>query len=134
MSLTENTIPLSEAEAWTTEWRAEESSYNSHNECNAFLIPVEDLNEVLAEMGNPTSNAYVRAYLGVKTDNSTLPPTQTEKLIIVGTVAASEPGGTVYKDRLPAGARGPGDSTPTGKLYDFTLPVPPHGDNTSPLN
>lgn len=133
MSTTPNTIPLAEAQAWTTEWRAEESDYNSHNECNAFLIPVEDLNAVLAEMGSPVSNAYVRAYIGVKTDSTTMPPTQTEKLIIVGTVNPSSPGGE-YKDRLPAGARGPVDPTPTGSLWDFTNPCPPDCDKSSPLN
>ena len=127
------TIPLPTAENWTNEWRSVESDYNSHNECNAFLIPVEDLNSVLTEMGNPTSNAYIRAYLGVKTDNSTVPPTQTEKLIIVGTVNPSTPGGE-YKDRLPAGARGIGDTTPTGSIWDFSEPCPPSCDQSSPLN
>ncbi|MDX1462061.1 MAG: hypothetical protein R3359_03315 [Marinirhabdus sp.] len=125
MSQEDKKISLQTAIDWTTQWRSEESDYNSHNECNAFLIPVQDLNGVLAEMGNPDDNsdACVRAYLGVDpTDN-------TEKLIIVGT---QKDRNGVYRDLLPTSQDNAEGNT--NSIWDFVRPCPPSCDDQSALN
>jgi len=43
----QNTIPCKEASEWTKAWRDRKTKSN----CNAFLLPVVDLIEVLNEMG-----------------------------------------------------------------------------------
>tara|TARA_B100001146_G_scaffold224848_1_gene244482 strand:+ start:22961 stop:23380 length:420 start_codon:yes stop_codon:yes gene_type:complete len=122
MSSTDKKITLSEAQSWTQQWRNDESTYNAHNECNAFLIPVQDLNGVLSEMGNPDddSDACIRAYLGVD------PSDNTEKLIIVGT---EKDRSGVYRDLLPTS-----DTDTRYSIWDFTQPCPPICDPTSALN
>jgi len=132
----QNTIGLTEAQGWVNTWRAEESTYNSHSECNGFIIPLSDLKGLIAEMDSlPPSTVpnYVRAYIGIKTNNLVSPPTQTEKLILV----ATKPGGIVngeqiYLDMITAdnGKKYNGG----GLIYDFTDPCPPRCDATSPLN
>ena len=125
MSEKNKRISLDKAKTWTKQWRDNESSYNAHNELNAFLIPVQDLNDVLAEMGNPAdaSDACVRAYLGVD------PTTNEEKLVIVGT-RIDETG--VYRDMLPTN---PSDAdAPGNHIWDFTRRCPPYCDDDSDLN
>lgn len=120
MSEQDKKISLETAQQWTRQWRSEESTYNSHNECNAFLIPVQDLQGVLAEMGNPTDgDACVRAYLGVD------PTSNTEKLIIVGTKKDRD---GVYRDLLPQ------EGSAEYSIWDFTSPCPPYCDSSSSLN
>ena len=125
MSQEDKKISLQTAIDWTTQWRSVESDYNSHNECNAFLIPVQDLNGVLAEMGNPDNNsdACVRAYLGVD------PSDNTEKLIIVGT---EKDRNGVYRDLLPTALNSAEGNT--NSVWDFVNPCPPQCDDKSALN
>lgn len=121
MSQEDKKISLTTAQQWTQQWRSVESDYNAHNECNAFLIPIQDLQGVLAEMGpNPNQDACVRAYLGVDPDSNE------EKLIIVGT---QKDRGGVYRDLLP-NAQGTGANS----IWDFTQPCPPSCDDSSALN
>lgn len=124
MSEQDKKITLQTAIDWTQEWRSVESDYNKHNELNAFLIPIQDLQGVLEEMGaNPGDDACVRAYLGVNSH------TNEEKLIIVGTKKQAD---GVYKDLLPAvlnKAEGNKNS-----VWDFTQRCPPHCDESSSLN
>ncbi|HET8810566.1 MAG TPA: hypothetical protein VFM65_09935 [Flavobacteriaceae bacterium] len=108
-----NTISLATAQIWAKKWRKEEGTYNAHHEVHAFLIPKEDLTELLAEDVDA-----VRAYVGVDENN-------VEKLMIVGTKFNSETG--EYEDMVPGG-------NPEGKIYDFTTPCPPICDPASPLN
>ncbi|WP_459209513.1 hypothetical protein [Aquimarina rhabdastrellae] len=137
-----NTISLETAQEWSREWNEEESSYNKYNKCNAFLIPVEDLLEVLDEMGilniplesilkakeDRGGKEFIRAYTGVqnKIVNNKLKPE--EKLMIVGTKLVN---GT-YKDMIA----GYDDETigEGGKIFDFSVPCPPACDPESPLN
>ena len=114
MSEKVNTISLETAQSWAKRWRKEEGDYNAHNELHAFLIPKEDLSQVLAE-----SPDAVRAYIGVDENN-------VEKLMIVGT--RLNPETNVYVDMLP------GKSMAGGDIYDFTNPCPPGCDPESPLN
>jgi hypothetical protein len=124
MSQEDKKISLATAQQWTQEWRSVESDYNAHNECNAFLIPIQDLQGVLAEMGaNPADDACVRAYLGVN------PDTNEEKLMIVGTQKDKN---GVYRDLLPDAADG--DSGAGNSIWDFTRRCPPYCDDTSSLN
>jgi len=108
-----NTINLQTAQTWAKKWRKVEGNYNEHHEVHAFLIPKEDIIQLL-EQGVDA----VRAYIGVDENN-------VEKLMIVGTLynAATD----IYKDMLP-------NQTPEGNIYDFVSPCPPCCDPTSPLN
>lgn len=124
MSEQDKKISLTTAQAWTQEWRSVESDYNKHNELNAFLIPIQDLQGVLKEMGaNPGDDACVRAYLGV---NAT---TNEEKLIIVGTQKDKS---GVYRDMLPENADDAEGNT--NSIWDFTKRCPPNCDDSSELN
>lgn len=108
-----NVIDLATAQKWARKWRKLEGSYNKHHLLHAFVIPKEDLQEVLREGVDGA-----RAYIGVD-DNDV------EKLMIVGTKydAISD----TYNDILPP-------KYPDGKIYDFTRPCPPSCGYQSPLN
>ena len=113
-------ISLTTAKQWTQNWRNAPSTA-----ARAFLIPVQDLNGALAEMGNPTDgDACIRAYLGIDTT------TNTEKLVIVGTSKDTRTG--VYNDLLPSVAEG--EDGGTYSIWDFTSPCPPDCDPNSELN
>jgi len=113
-------ISLATAKEWTQNWRRDPSTSTK-----AFLIPVEALNGVLAEMGNPTGGgACARAYLGKDTS------TNTDKIIIVGT--KKDPKTGVYKDLLPTLAEG--EDGGTYGIWDFSNPCPPECDPNSELN
>ena len=126
MSQNDNSISLQTAQSYTNEWRSEESSYNEYNECNGFLIPADDLQDVLDEMASQRSgNKKVRAYLGVD------PATNQEKLVIVATKPEPQSDGSViYRDMI----NGYNGLQTGGKIYDFTNPCPPSCDPLSPLN
>ena len=115
-----NTICLDKAVAWTTAWRAQDGSFKDHKDLKAFMIPHEDLQEVLAE----PNVVNVRAYIGIDTANDNAP-----HLIIVGINAEGE-------DIIYAAA-GEGcddeDGTVNTGLYDFSHPCPTTCDETSPL-
>tara|TARA_B100000508_G_C11421662_1_gene258657 strand:- start:555 stop:905 length:351 start_codon:yes stop_codon:yes gene_type:complete len=116
MSASDKKISLSEATTWTTNWRNAPST-----SARAFLIPVQDLQGALTEMGNPTDpNACIRAYLGID------PSSGEEKLIIVGTEIDKS---GVYRDLLPDG-----DGTNGNSIWDFTRPCPIFCDDQSDLN
>jgi len=132
----DNTIPLATAKTWTAEWRSEESNYNNYHTCNGFLVPAEDLQNVLDEIKGQTGDKKIRVYLGVKTDNSTIPPTQTEKLLIVGTIAEiQDDGSVIYRDIINGTVDGKGAAPLTNSgIWDFSEPCPPVCDHKSPLN
>lgn len=113
MSKRTNTISLPTAQTWARKWRKEEGTYNAHHELHAFLIPKEDLTELLAEDVDA-----VRAYIGVDEND-------VEKLMLVGTKHNAET--SVYTDMLPG-------EEPEGEIYDFTTPCPTVCDENSPLN
>lgn len=124
MSQEDKKITLQTAIDWTKQWRSVESDYNKYNELNAFLIPIQDIQGVLAEMGaNPGDDAYIRAYLGVD------PDTNEEKLIIVGTKKDEE---GVYRDMLPVALNKAEGNV--NSVWDFTRPCPPNCDDSSDLN
>ncbi|RWW98750.1 hypothetical protein [Flavobacterium cerinum] len=106
-------ITLETARKWAKRWRKAEGDYNKHHELHAFLIPKDDLLEVLAEGVDS-----VRAYLGVDENN-------VEKLMIVGTKYDEVT--ETYIDMLPGGQI-------EGSIYDFTRPCPPACDKKSKLN
>ena len=113
MNTPKNIISLPEAEAWTAEWRKQ-----NPGKVKAFLIPTEDLQEVLNERPDK-----VRAYLGIEINPND--GSQTDKLVLVGTRLD----GSIYKDMLP-----PLQGSNGNYIYDFTLPCPIECDPTSPLN
>lgn len=129
MSQQDKKIDLPTAQTWTANWRNSESDYNKHNECNAFLIPAQDLQGALEEMQGQSGQQYIRAYLGV--DTSTTP--STEKLIIVGTKPETQRDGSViYRDLVQGYASAVADGK-DGSIWDFTEPCPPNCDNDSPI-
>jgi len=109
-----NTIDLETAIKWAKKWRKEEATYNSHHEVHAFLIPVEDLTQLIEENVD-----MVRAYIGVDENDE-------EKLMLVGTKYDAE--SDTFVDMLPEQSR------LKGEIYDFTRPCPPGCDPISPLN
>ncbi len=117
MSQADKKIDLATAISWTQEFRD-----NNPKSSRAFLVSVQAINSLLAEMGNPTNpDICVRVYVG-KDPNS-----KEEKLILVGT---EEDRSGVYKDLLP----GASETSAAHNIYDFTKPCPPFCDPTSPLN
>ncbi len=114
MSEKVNTISLETAQKWAKKWRKEEDHYNEHHEVHAFLIPLEDLTQLIDQGVDA-----VRAYIGVDENDD-------EKLMLVGTKYDQDT--DTYYDMLPSG------SSSQGEIYDFTRPCPPCCDKTSSLN
>lgn len=112
-----NSISLKTAQKWAKRWSKKEGNYNKHHRLNAFLIPKEDLLEVLAEGVDA-----VRAYIGVDDNN-------VEKLMIVGT--KFDAATNTYVDMITVGV----DGVTQGEddIYDFTRPCPTACDPDSPL-
>ncbi|NND64287.1 MAG: hypothetical protein HKN48_13950, partial [Flavobacteriaceae bacterium] len=109
MSQADKKITLPQAIAQTTAWRS------SHpNACKAFLIPIQDLQGLLAEIQGQGSGAQARAYLAMDGNE--------EKLVFVGTEEVPDgKGGTYYKDLLPNDGDGDGNGN---SIWDFTRPCP----------
>ena len=116
-----NTISLKIAKNWANRWRKMESTYNSHQDCRAFNIPLLDLQEVIAE--GPTS---VRAYIGVEKVIIEGENVYIEKLMSVG---VDENG----KDMISSKDGETLDSE-SNFIYDFSRPCPSFCDPDSPLN
>lgn len=97
-----NAIPLETAQEWAARWRE-----NPENIVKAFLIPREDITELL----KADSVGDVRAYVGIDENG-------THKLMLVGV-------DELERDLINAEA---------GKfIYDFTKPCPSVCDTKSPL-
>ena len=144
MSEKDKRISLDKAIEWTGMWRDQESEYNKYNECNAFLVPLQDLQDLVAEMGDQGPDAKVRCYLGVESKPA-VPAGEThfeEKLILVGTKRCVDKAGNVtYVDLIDGYNPQCGDATGMaeddiggGGIWDFSTPCPPDCDPNSPLN
>tara|TARA_R110000772_G_scaffold12536_1_gene38101 strand:+ start:33 stop:401 length:369 start_codon:yes stop_codon:yes gene_type:complete len=122
MSATDGKITLTEAIAWTGNWRKTPST-----KTNAFLIPVKTIEGVLSEIKAQGSGAKARAYLGIDDKGE-------ETLVFVGTkfAPATPKEKEYYKDLLPAA----NETTEAGAngIWDFVEPCPPYCDDSSPLN
>ena len=117
-----NTITLAQAKRWTARWRKMEPGYNEHQDCRAFNIPLDDLQDVIDE-----GAVTVRAYLGVKKNTVEGETVYEEKLIIVGVDAQGKDMIKLSKDGETLEAGG-------GDIYDLTEPCPELCDDSSPLN
>lgn len=127
MSHEDKKIDLATAKTWTKAWRDSKATNDSQNLSNAFLISAQVLEGLLAELkGQSSTTAYARAYMAID------PATNTETLVMVGTLPESEGGKTVYRDMI-TGEDGT-EFAGGGSIYDFTLPCPPRCDDNSPLN
>ncbi|TXD46302.1 hypothetical protein [Polaribacter sp. IC073] len=116
-----NTISLKTAKEWTKRWRTMESSYNAHQDCKAFNIPLKDLKEAILE-----GAASVRAYIGVEKLKVEGENVYVEKLMIVGVDKNG-------KDMISS-LDGISLDNEGGKIYDFSEPCPSSCDPDSPLN
>ncbi len=117
-------IPLQEAQDWVNYWRKHQGHYNKHHRIKGFLIPMDDLNAIMAE----PEVANVRAYLGVeeKKDKEGKVIGSEEKLLLVG---VRKDGTDIIYD-TKSGVVGPDG---TDGIYDFTEPCPNTCDTSSPL-
>ncbi|QJP35653.1 hypothetical protein F0365_15210 [Nonlabens sp. Ci31] len=104
--MAKNTITLLKAQDWANSWRSLKDTSPYVNELKGWFVPGEDLSQVMAE-GAVDS----RMYLGL---NGTA-----LKLMIVAVDANG-------KDMI--------DESKEWYIYDFSQPIPPAGDNNSPLN
>ncbi|QTD36646.1 hypothetical protein JL193_10885 [Polaribacter batillariae] len=116
-----NTITLKTAKRWTKRWRKMEDTYNAHQHCRAFNIPLLDLQEVINE-----GAVSVRGYLGVHKHKVEGETVFEEKLIIVG----------VDKDGKDMISSKDGEvlDDESGRIFDLTSPCPEMCDSGSPLN
>lgn len=114
MKENKNTIGLETARTWAKKWRKVEGTYNAHHEVHAFLIPKDDITQLLDE-----GIDAVRAYIGVDENDE-------EKLMFVGTKYDAKT--DTYVDMTPVSV------TNKGLIYDFTRPCPPFCDMSSALN
>ncbi len=147
-----NVIDLETAQDWTGRWRTD-----CPDNCKAFLIPIDDVLEVLDEMGiikvkdeeelEKYKDYCLRAYMGIALADE-LPEKQrkrlnllgeekkndkVEKMIVVGTKKDKN---GVYRDMIETlGGKKDDNKNPfSGKIYDSSIPCPPECDDESPLN
>jgi len=113
-------ISLQTAEKWTKAFQNNIEIEDSKKKVNAFLIPRESLEAVLA-----LKTDAVRAYMGINDSNE-------KTLLFVG---ANKDETGIYRDVFGT-SQSEKDSSSDGEsvVYDFTSPCPPNGDPSSPLN
>jgi hypothetical protein len=104
--MAQNVIELEKAQAWANAWRGLKDKSPYVNDLKGWFVPGEDLSQVIGEGG-----VNSRMYIGL--DGTSL------KLMLVAVNAAG-------KDMINA-AKG-------WFIYDFSIPIPPKQDPTSPLN
>jgi len=109
----QDTIPLEQAQEWSSRWKEGGAKFLVNNVLKAFLIPGVDLKEVLAEEGVQD----VRTYFGVDREGQ-------PHLMVVG---VDENGNDMIdEDKLVNEQNG-------WHIYDFSLPCPTTCDVRSPL-
>ena len=121
-------ISLETAEKWIQKWKEPKNELEAKNKVRAFLIPKINLEMVLAQ-----GIDAARAYIGINDEG-------VQTLMIVGT--KYNPKTLIYEDMLPKGSDSKdsedGEDVKTAAvppgIYDFSLPCPPQGDPSSPLN
>jgi hypothetical protein len=104
--MAENTITLEKAQTWANAWRDLKDKSLYVNDLKGWFVPGNDLSQVIGE-GAVNS----RIYIGLDKTNL--------KLMLVAVDATG-------KDMINA-AEG-------WYIYDFSTPIPPKQDPTSPLN
>lgn len=108
--MAENTITLKQAQTWRSNWKASGKAWMAENELQGWLVPGNDLSQVLGENG-----VNSRIYIGLTEEGTDGEP----KVMIV---AVDGDG----KDMI--------DAANGLFIYDFSERIPPAGDPTSPLN
>ena len=113
-------ISLQTAEKWTKAFQNNIEVDDSKKKVNAFLIPRESLEAVLA-----LKTEAVRAYMGINDNNE-------ETLLFVG---ANKDETGIYRDVFGTSQYDKeGNLGEESVVYDFSKPCPPNGDPASPLN
>lgn len=141
-------IDINDALAYAKKWQEENKTH-----AKAHLIPANDLIACLEEMKvlvadadgtgkytlNDTTNAGVRAYMGINRPKGDLPSPQTEKLLLVGTLLDCN---GVHRDIVEgeksSGCKNCDSDTAVEALtgsgvFDVTKPCPSECDVNSPL-
>ncbi|MDN3674394.1 hypothetical protein QWY99_15195 [Flavobacterium branchiarum] len=121
-------ISLETAEKWTKKWKDPKNEIEGKNKVRAFLIPKINLEMVLAQ-----GIDAARAYIGINDEG-------VQTLMIVGTKYNEKT--LIYEDMLPKSSESKDSEDSEGvsakalppAIYDFSLPCPPQGDPSSPLN
>ena len=113
-------ISLQTAEKWTKAFQNNIEIEDSKKKVNAFLIPRESLEAVLA-----LKTEAVRAYMGINYNNE-------ETLLFVG---ANKDETGVYRDVFGTSEteKEPNEDEDISIVYDASRPCPPYGDPNSPL-
>jgi hypothetical protein len=112
-------VSLQTAEKWTKAFRGKQELEGNKKKVDAFLIPRESLEAVLA-----LKTDAVRAYLGINNKKE-------ETLIFVG---ANKDDKGIYRDVFGSSQTDKeGDSDEGDIVYDASRPCPPYGDPSSPL-
>lgn len=101
-----NAISLEQALEWTESWRSLEDKSQYTDELNGWFVPGIDFTQALAQPGAQD----IRIYIGLDNNEA--------KLIVVGVDGDG-------KDMI--------DASQGFNIYDFSEPIPPNGDPTSPL-
>lgn len=108
--MAENTISLTQAQTWRNNWKSSYKAWMNANNYQGSFVPGDDLSQVLGENG-----VDCRIYLGLTEEG-------TGGDVKMMLVAVDEEG----KDMI--------DANNGLYIYDFSEPIPPAGDSTSPLN
>ncbi|MBB1192831.1 hypothetical protein DNC80_04015 [Flavobacterium sp. SOK18b] len=113
-------VSLQTAEKWTKAYRGNQELEDASKKVNAFLIPRESLEAVLA-----LKTDAVRAYMGINDKKE-------KTLIFVG---ANKDETGIYRDVFGTlGTEKDADlDEDISIVYDASRPCPPHGDPDSPL-
>ncbi len=96
--MAKDTITLQTAQEWAARWKKEGANYLAENQLKAFLIPGDDVTQVMDEKGV----VNVRSYLGIDENNE-------PHLMIVG---VDEDGNDMI------------DDSKQWFIYDFSEPCP----------
>ncbi|QZK90536.1 hypothetical protein K5V07_08530 [Flavobacterium sp. CHNK8] len=112
-------VSLQTAEKWTKAYRGNQELEDANKKVNAFLIPRESLEAVLA-----LKTDAVRAYIGINDKKE-------KTLLFVG---ANKDEKGIYRDVFGTSqVEKDGNLGEESVVYDFSRPCPPNGDPDSPL-
>ncbi|MGJ8685138.1 MAG: hypothetical protein ACSHWW_10970 [Nonlabens sp.] len=108
--MAENTIPLEQAQTWRSNWKTSRKDWMAANDLQGFWVPGDDLTQTVGENG-----VNCRIYMGLTEEGTS----GEAKMMMVAVDADG-------KDMI--------DPDNGLYIYDFSQPIPPMDDPSSPLN